>query len=159
MSLERNAAFREAAKAYEIEGQRPDLNVAMGIPGMLGAGGLLTPGKVIGPNEFLAVATNKVGPVKARFKGKVRLTDLDPPNGYKITGEGQGGPVREFEVTQHTLEPWQLYFKRMLSAFPRGNVSPTGELDGWTHLGQLFCKRFVDLNRSEWRRISVALIN
>ena len=30
-------AFREAAKAYEIEGQRPDLNAAMGIPGMLGA--------------------------------------------------------------------------------------------------------------------------
>lgn len=42
-------------------------------------------------NEFQAVATNKIGPVKARFKGKVRLTDLDPPNGYKISGEGDGG--------------------------------------------------------------------
>ena len=41
--------------------------------------------------EFTAVATNKVGPVKARFKGKVRLTDLDPPNGYRISGEGDGG--------------------------------------------------------------------
>src|SRR5215470_17217653 len=41
--------------------------------------------------EFQAVATNKVGPVKARFKGKVRLSDLDPPNGYKISGEGDGG--------------------------------------------------------------------
>ena len=47
--------------------------------------------EVIGTNEFMAVATNKVGPVKARFKGKVRLTDLDPPNGYKISGEGEGG--------------------------------------------------------------------
>jgi carbon monoxide dehydrogenase subunit G len=46
---------------------------------------------VIGENEFQAVATNKVGPVKARFKGKVRLVDLDPPNGYKIQGEGDGG--------------------------------------------------------------------
>ena len=46
---------------------------------------------VIGENEFAAVATNKIGPVKARFKGKVRLTDLDPPNGYKISGEGDGG--------------------------------------------------------------------
>ena len=45
----------------------------------------------LGENEFQAVATNKVGPVKARFKGKVRLTDLDPPNGYKISGEGDGG--------------------------------------------------------------------
>jgi uncharacterized protein len=41
--------------------------------------------------EFMAVATNKIGPVKARFKGKVRLTDLDPPNGYRISGEGDGG--------------------------------------------------------------------
>jgi uncharacterized protein len=46
---------------------------------------------VIGENEFLAVASNRIGPVKARFKGKVRLTDLDPPNGYKISGEGDGG--------------------------------------------------------------------
>jgi carbon monoxide dehydrogenase subunit G len=29
--------------------------------------------------------------VKARFKGKVTLNDLDPPNGYKIVGEGDGG--------------------------------------------------------------------
>jgi carbon monoxide dehydrogenase subunit G len=41
--------------------------------------------------EFRAVATTKIGPVKARFKGKVRLTDLDPPNGYRISGEGDGG--------------------------------------------------------------------
>jgi len=46
---------------------------------------------VTGENEFSAVATNKIGPVKARFKGKVRLIDLDPPNGYKISGEGDGG--------------------------------------------------------------------
>jgi uncharacterized protein len=44
-----------------------------------------------GENGFRAVATTKVGPVKARFKGKVQLTDLDPPNGYKISGEGDGG--------------------------------------------------------------------
>jgi carbon monoxide dehydrogenase subunit G len=41
--------------------------------------------------EFQAIATNKIGPVKARFKGKVKLSDLDPPNGYKISGEGDGG--------------------------------------------------------------------
>jgi carbon monoxide dehydrogenase subunit G len=41
--------------------------------------------------EFRAVAVSKIGPVKARFKGKVHLTDLDPPNGYKISGEGDGG--------------------------------------------------------------------
>ncbi len=41
--------------------------------------------------EFQAVVTMKIGPVKARWKGKVKLSDLDPPNGYKITGEGEGG--------------------------------------------------------------------
>ena len=41
--------------------------------------------------EFQAVATVKIGPVKAKFKGKVTLSDLDPPNGYKISGQGDGG--------------------------------------------------------------------
>ncbi|MGH6710236.1 MAG: SRPBCC family protein [Bradyrhizobium sp.] len=42
-------------------------------------------------NGFVAVAKMKVGPVSARFKGRVVLTDLDPPNGYRISGEGEGG--------------------------------------------------------------------
>jgi len=42
-------------------------------------------------SEFQAIATVKVGPVKARWKGKVRLSDLDPPNSYRISGEGEGG--------------------------------------------------------------------
>ena len=41
--------------------------------------------------DFEAVAVTKIGPVKARFKGKVHLTDLDPPNRYRISGEGDGG--------------------------------------------------------------------
>ena len=41
--------------------------------------------------EFQAIAVTKIGPVKAKWKGKVRLSDLDPPNGYKISGEGDGG--------------------------------------------------------------------
>src|SRR5512141_2261654 len=41
--------------------------------------------------ELQAIAVAKIGPVKAKFKGKVHLTDLDPPNGYRISGEGDGG--------------------------------------------------------------------
>jgi carbon monoxide dehydrogenase subunit G len=41
--------------------------------------------------EFQAVAVTKIGPVKAKFKGKVTLSDLDPPNGYTISGQGDGG--------------------------------------------------------------------
>ena len=40
---------------------------------------------------FAATAKLKVGPVSATFKGRVELSDLDPPNGYTITGEGEGG--------------------------------------------------------------------
>lgn len=41
--------------------------------------------------SFTAKVTAKVGPVKASFGGKVTLSDMDPPNGYTITGEGSGG--------------------------------------------------------------------
>ncbi len=41
--------------------------------------------------EMTAKVTARVGPVSARFSGKVMLSDLDPPNGYKISGEGTGG--------------------------------------------------------------------
>ncbi|WP_201835915.1 CoxG family protein [Microvirga zambiensis] len=45
----------------------------------------------ISDTEFKATAKVSVGPVKATFKGGVTLADLDPPNGYTISGEGQGG--------------------------------------------------------------------
>ena len=45
----------------------------------------------IADNEFQAVAVNKIGPIKAKFKGKVTLSDIDPPNGYRISGQGDGG--------------------------------------------------------------------
>jgi carbon monoxide dehydrogenase subunit G len=41
--------------------------------------------------ELKAVATVKIGPVKARFKGTVTLSDLEPPSSYRIKGEGDGG--------------------------------------------------------------------
>ena len=41
--------------------------------------------------EFSARVTSRVGPVTAKFTGKVQLSDVDPPNGYTISGEGQGG--------------------------------------------------------------------
>lgn len=43
------------------------------------------------PTQLSAKVTAKVGPVKAKFAGEVELSDLDPPNGYRISGEGKGG--------------------------------------------------------------------
>jgi hypothetical protein len=41
--------------------------------------------------EMTAKVAAKVGPVSAKFSGKVILSELDPPNGYRIGGEGNGG--------------------------------------------------------------------
>jgi carbon monoxide dehydrogenase subunit G len=43
------------------------------------------------PTDMTATVVIKVGPVKATFGGKVTLSDIDPPNGYRISGEGSGG--------------------------------------------------------------------
>jgi carbon monoxide dehydrogenase subunit G len=41
--------------------------------------------------DLRATAAVKIGPIAAQFTGKVQLLDLDPPNSYRIAGEGQGG--------------------------------------------------------------------
>jgi carbon monoxide dehydrogenase subunit G len=41
--------------------------------------------------DLKATAAVKIGPISARFSGKVQLLDLDPPSSYRIEGEGQGG--------------------------------------------------------------------
>ena len=41
--------------------------------------------------SFEAVVKQKVGPVSATFKGAVELSDLNPPESYRISGEGKGG--------------------------------------------------------------------
>ncbi|MBT6119775.1 MAG: carbon monoxide dehydrogenase subunit G [Rhodospirillaceae bacterium] len=40
---------------------------------------------------FSAKVKAKVGPVSAKFAGRVELTDMNPPESYRISGEGQGG--------------------------------------------------------------------
>jgi len=45
----------------------------------------------VSDTEFAGKVVSKIGPVKATFGGRVTLSDLDPPNGYTIQGEGKGG--------------------------------------------------------------------
>jgi len=44
-----------------------------------------------GDDGFTAVVALKVGPVSARFKGNLQMTNIQPPNGYTINFDGQGG--------------------------------------------------------------------
>lgn len=62
----------------------------------------------ISATELEAVVVAKVGPVKAKFKGRITLSELDPPNSYVISGEGTGGAA----------------------GFARGSASVTLEDDG-----------------------------
>lgn len=45
----------------------------------------------VSDTDFTAIVATKVGPVSATFRGSVNLSQLDPPNGYTLTGQGQGG--------------------------------------------------------------------
>ena len=44
-----------------------------------------------GENQYEMLVTAAIGPVKAKFKGKLRLENLQPPNSYTLQFEGQGG--------------------------------------------------------------------
>jgi carbon monoxide dehydrogenase subunit G len=47
----------------------------------------------IGENTYQVLMVARVGPVSAKFKGKLTLSDITPPNSYSIAFEGQGGPA------------------------------------------------------------------
>ena len=45
----------------------------------------------IDDENLTATVKTKIGPISAKFSGKIKLSDIDPPNSYKLTGEGTGG--------------------------------------------------------------------
>jgi len=75
-----------------IEAPRDQVFAALNDPAVLK---LAIPGcqelEKVSDDELEAVVQAKVGPVKAKFKGKVTLSDVNPPESYTISGEGTGG--------------------------------------------------------------------
>lgn len=47
--------------------------------------------EMVSPTEMTATVVSKIGPIKARFNGKVTLSEMRPPESYVISGEGSGG--------------------------------------------------------------------
>ncbi|OYW59574.1 MAG: carbon monoxide dehydrogenase [Rhizobiales bacterium 12-68-15] len=82
----------EMSGSYELPVPRERVWTALNDPEMLKR---CIPGceelEQLSPTELRAVVVAKVGPVKARFKGKVTLEDLEAPASYRIVGEGDGG--------------------------------------------------------------------
>ncbi len=77
---------------YRISAPREQVWAALNDPAFLAAA---IPGceEIVKQSDtvFVAKVVARFGPVKATFSGHVTLSDIDPPNGYTITGEGQGG--------------------------------------------------------------------
>ncbi|TCS34371.1 enoyl-CoA hydratase/carnithine racemase [Paucimonas lemoignei] len=53
--------------------------------------------------ELVSLVVVKVGPIKAKFSGKVTLTDIVPMESYRLIGEGQGG-VAGFAKAEITVQ-------------------------------------------------------
>jgi uncharacterized protein len=77
---------------YRIPAPRENVWAALNDPAILKAS---LPGceslERVSDHEFAATVAAKVGPVRAKFNGQVTLSDLNPPESYKISGEGKGG--------------------------------------------------------------------
>lgn len=48
---------------------------------------------LVNPNEYQVQMTARVGPVSAKFRGRLSLSDIKPPHSYALAFEGQGGPA------------------------------------------------------------------
>ncbi len=77
---------------YRIPAPREEVWAALNDPAVLKAS---MPGceslERLSEHEIAATVAAKVGPVRAKFNGQVTLSDLNPPESYKISGEGKGG--------------------------------------------------------------------
>ena len=58
----------------------------------------------IGDDQFQAKVSMKLGPMSAKFGGKVKLENINAPISYTITGEGNGGASRGAQDRQYLVE-------------------------------------------------------
>jgi enoyl-CoA hydratase/carnithine racemase/carbon monoxide dehydrogenase subunit G len=81
-------------------------------------------------NEFTATVVSKVGPIKARFAGKVTLSNMTPPRGYTLTGEGSGGAAgfakADIDVSLDALEPEVTLLRYGVKANVGGKLAQLG---------------------------------
>jgi len=84
----------------------------------------------IGGNQFEIVMMAAVGPVKARFKGKMALVDIDEPNAYTMKFDASGGPTGfargEVRVTLVEEAPRQTRLTYVADAQIGGKLAQVG---------------------------------
>lgn len=81
-------------------------------------------------NAFTATVVSKVGPIKARFAGKVTLSNIVAPRSYTLTGEGSGGAAgfakADIEVSLDALEPQVTLLRYSVKATVGGKLAQLG---------------------------------
>lgn len=105
-----------------------------------------------GDNQYAVGVAVKIGPVSAKFNGKITLSDINPPNSYTITFDGQGGAAGFGKGnSQVTLSPPEEGQGCVLSynvhASVGGKIAQMGQrlIDGVAKsMAEDFFKRFDD---------------
>jgi carbon monoxide dehydrogenase subunit G len=80
--------------------------------------------------EFTATVVLKVGPIKAKFAGRVTLSDVTPPSGYTIRGKGEGGITGFAEggakVDLEEIDPAHTVLRYAVDAKVGGKIAQLG---------------------------------
>jgi carbon monoxide dehydrogenase subunit G len=83
-----------------------------------------------GENRFDIAMTAAVGPVKAKFKGKLELADIDAPNAYTMKFDASGGPTGfargEARVTLAEVDARQTKLAYVANAQVGGKLAQVG---------------------------------
>ncbi|MDC6166868.1 CoxG family protein [Paucibacter sp. XJ19-41] len=83
-----------------------------------------------GENEYEVLLSVAIGPVKAKFKGKLKLSDLQPPTSYQLAFEGSGGAAGHgkgtAQVRLETLGPAQTLLHYTVVASVGGKIAQIG---------------------------------
>lgn len=113
------------------------------------------------PTEMKASVALKVGPVKARFSGAVTLSEMIPPESYRIDGQGQGGlagfasggaSVRLTEISAHETQ-----MDYSVEAQVGGKLAMLGSrlIDGTARsLAEQFFTKFAELAANPAARVA-----
>ena len=105
----------------------------------------------VGENEFDADVHAKVGPVKARFRTRIAVSNLNPPESYTLSGEGRGGAAGfasgSADVSLEAAEDGTV-LRYAARVQPGGKIAQVGSrLIGGTvrKIGTDFFSRFVEI--------------
>jgi uncharacterized protein len=83
-----------------------------------------------GPDSFQARVAVKLGPMGAKFSGKVQLTNINPPASYTISGEGNGGAMGfakgGADVALEEISPTETLLKYTVKAQVGGKMAQLG---------------------------------